>query len=388
MFTTKYKPNTIQEFIGNKETVLSFIRWILNWDAKNTSSKCALISGKNGIGKTLLVDLLFQKLDFNVINLSIDDERDKEHIKQVIMPLLKMKKTVDKQENCLLVSDIDGGGDYGFISCLLDCIKESEIPVICICDDRYDQSIKPILHYCRDMKLTPPTYNEVYPLLYKIIMEEKIKINKSELEKIYEESGGDIRYILNTLQMFIKKKDMHKDIQNSNIFEIAGKLLSLETGLEDKIRYYKMAEDLNMLMIQENYISSTIPHNDERKRVQNITYEADAMSDSDILASTYNFELMPYIVESALRATSKCSKRGQIKFPQFLGRISTINKNKREKVNYETMNNETKVKKSAVKKVKEKKVKEPKPVKEKKEKPPKPVKEKKVKEPKPVKEKK
>jgi hypothetical protein len=139
-----------------------------------------------------------------------------------------MKKTFNDQENCLVISDVDGVADYGFISLIIECIKESEVPIICICDNRYDLNIKPILSFCVDMKLTPPSYEEVYPLLYKIIVEEKIKINKKELFKLYEESNGDIRYMLNTLQLFIKKKDMHKDIQNTNIFEIANKLLSLE----------------------------------------------------------------------------------------------------------------------------------------------------------------
>jgi hypothetical protein len=39
---------------------------------------------------------------------------------------------------------------------------------------------------------------------------------------------------------------MHKDIQHFNMFEIASKLLSLETDVEEKIRYYKMAEDMNI----------------------------------------------------------------------------------------------------------------------------------------------
>jgi replication factor C subunit 1 len=127
--------------------------------------------------------------DFNIINLSIDDDRDKETINKTIKPLLKTKKTFDGKENALVVSDIDSsGGDYGFISCLTECIKETEIPIICICDDRYSQNIKPILNYCYDVKLTKPTYDEVYVLIYKVVTAEKIKISKSRVDKLYEQS--------------------------------------------------------------------------------------------------------------------------------------------------------------------------------------------------------
>ena len=38
---------------------------------------------------------------------------------------------------------------------------------------------------------------------------------------------------------------------------------------------------------------------------------------------------------STINAASKCNKKIIIKFPQFLGRISTMNKNKKNKINYE-----------------------------------------------------
>ena len=41
--------------------------------------------------------------------------------------------------------------DLSMIKKLADCIKETCIPIICICDDRYSQNIKPILNYCVDL---------------------------------------------------------------------------------------------------------------------------------------------------------------------------------------------------------------------------------------------
>lgn len=335
MFAVKYRPKTIEEFIGNKSIIIPFIRWLLEWDYTNKKIKCALVSGVNGIGKSLLVELILKKHDYNIINLSIDDERDKEYINKTIKPLLRTQKTFNGQENCLVVSDIDMGGDYGFMSSLVECIKESQIPIICICDDRYSQNIKPILSYCYDIKLAKPKYDEVYPLIYKVVTTENIKTSKKAVDKLYEQSNGDIRFILNNLQLGLKKGDTSKNIQSTNIFEIAGKLLSLETELEDKIRYYWMADDINTLMIQENYINSTITTRDEIKRLENIAYSADALSDVDLIDTVFNFEMATYVALNTIRATTKCTKKGQVKFPQFLGKTSTINKNKREKVNYE-----------------------------------------------------
>jgi hypothetical protein len=71
--------------------------------------------------------------------------------------------------------------------------------------------------------------------------------------------------------------------------------------------------------------------------------------------------LSPYVAINTIKATSKCNKKGFIKFPQFLGRTSTMNKNKKEKINIDEVNllgEKPKVTKATTSKPKE--VKEPK----------------------------
>jgi DNA polymerase III delta prime subunit len=333
MYTTKYRPNKIEDFVGNKQLVQPFIRWLLEWNPQDKKSKCALVSGVNGVGKSLFIDLILRKHDYNIIELACDDDRDKNYIGEFIKPLLKTKRTFNGQENALVVSDIDSsGGDYGFISALVDCIKDTCIPIICICDDRYSQNIKPILNYCLDFKLTKPCYDDVYRLIYKVVTTEGIKISKQSVDKLYEQSNGDIRSILNTLQLGTKKTDTSKNIQNLSIFDTTGQLFSQENSIDEKQRYYWMSQDIHTLMIQENYISNTLTTKDDVKRLENISYSADSLSDSDILETVFDFELSSYVALNTIKATSKCNKKGFVKFPQFLGRTATINKNKRDKV--------------------------------------------------------
>jgi replication factor C subunit 1 len=336
MYTVKYRPNKLGDFVGNKNIIQPFVQWLLEWDPNNKKAKCALFSGVNGVGKSLLVELILKRHDYNIINLSIDDDKDKETINLTIKPLLRTKKTFDGQENCLVVSDIDcTGGDYGFISTLTDCIKETQIPIICICDDRYSQNIKPILNYCLDFKLAKPSYDDIYRLVYKVVTTENIKISKQGIDKLYEQANGDIRFILNSLQLGLKKSDTSKNIQSSNIFDTTGKLFSKETSLDDKVKYYWMANDIHTLMVQENYVNNTLTTNNDVTRLENISYSADSLSDADLFDSVFDFELSSYVALNTIKATSKCNKKGMVKFPQFLGRVSTMNKNKRDKLDYE-----------------------------------------------------
>ena len=328
-FTTKYRPNTLRGFIGNKNVIRPFIKWLLEWDSNNKKTKCALISGLNGIGKSLLTELIHYKHDFNIIHLSIEN---KETISKLIKPLLKTKKTIDGQDNVLVVSDVDSGSVS--IASIVECIKETHIPIICICDDRYSQNIKPILNYCIDIKMRKPSYDDVYPLIYKVVTSEQIKIGKPSVDKLYEQSNGDIRYILNTLQLgWVKKCDTSKNIQSSNIFDTTGQLFSQENNIDEKLKYYWMSPDIHTLMVHENYINNTLNSANELKRLENLASSAESLCDVDVLENSLHFELAPYIAFNTIYATSKCSKRGFVKFPQLLGKISTMNKKRKQSEN-------------------------------------------------------
>jgi replication factor C subunit 1 len=364
MFTTTYRPKKIEDFVGNKQHIQPFIQWLLEWDANDKKKKCALVSGVCGIGKSLFIDLMLKKHDYNAINLELDDERDKEYMNTVIKPLIKTRKTFDGQENVLVVSDIDCGGDYGFISSLTECIKTCSIPIICICDNRYDQSIKPILNYCVDFKMTKPAYQDVYRLVYNVVVKEKIRIKESEIKELYEQSNGDIRFVLNTLQFGSRKGN--KNIQSTNIFDTTAKLFSMDETIDSKYEAYWLCNELHPLMVQENYINNTFAVTNQVRKLENLAYSADALSDVDLF-DTYvnmpNWEFEPHVALNTIKATSKCNKKGMVKFPQFLGRISTMYKNRREKLNYEDVQFFDKPKKTPdpkPKKEKEPKIKEPK----------------------------
>jgi hypothetical protein len=177
----------------------------------------------------------------------------------------------------------------------------------------------------------------MYRLIYKVVTTEQIRISKQAIDKLYEESNGDIRFILNTLQLGVKNGNTSKNIQSSNIFDTTGKLFSMDLNIDDKLRYYWMSHDIHTLMIHENYINNTLSSRDDVKRLENIAYSADSLSDADLIESVFDFTLSSYVAINTVKATSKCNKKSMIKFPQFMGRVSTMNKNKKSKLDYNSV---------------------------------------------------
>jgi replication factor C subunit 1 len=331
MYTSKYRPTTIENFIGNIDAVNNIKKWLDEWP-KN--SKCILIHGSTGIGKSLLAELILKKYNYNIIELNTEDEKNKDEMKNYV----KITKMVNGQLNALIINDIECMSDHGFLSTLSECIKETKIPIICTCMNKYEQSIKPIVKVCAEVKMWNPFYNDVKPLLLKIITSEKIKIKDTEMKALYDESNGDIRFMLNTLQLNLKNTNSIKNIENVNIFDTTGKLLDMDLSIEKKWDTYMLNVDLHNLMIQENYINNLLISRDEVVKLENMAYSADALSDADLfdkhIHEDVNWELFPYVVSSTINATIKCNKKAPIKFSQFLGKISITNKNKRDKLDY------------------------------------------------------
>jgi replication factor C subunit 1 len=50
-------------------------------------------------------------------------------------------------------------GDRGGISSIIQMIKQTKIPIICICNDRHSQSIRTLAGYCYDIKFHKPNKN-------------------------------------------------------------------------------------------------------------------------------------------------------------------------------------------------------------------------------------
>jgi replication factor C subunit 1 len=340
MLSQRYKPSDISGIVGNKKNIDAIQQWILSIETnvKNTK-KCLLISGNSGIGKTLSIEVILKSLKYNIVDLNSDDERDKEYIKGNIKPMLQVVKTVFGKKNALVVNDLDCLSDHGFISALIDCIKDTKIPIICTCNDRYNQAFKTFATYCEDIKFRNPSTTEIYNFINPIYKKEKILISEVNAKKLIENSNNDVRNTLNNLQLYNHKSEMKfdKDSTQIGIFDMANIMLSQTSDFEKKYKTFWLDSDLSPLMVHENYIANTMKSKNESeanklKNLDDLFAAANCLSNIDLFESDIeatNWELMPYIAVNCISATANCHTKTQIKFPTFLAKTSTKGKNKR-----------------------------------------------------------
>jgi DNA polymerase III delta prime subunit len=332
----KYKPTKFSEIIGNKTAIQTLGRWLLTWSA---SSACALVSGPCGIGKTLSIELLIKQPEYNVMEVNTDDERNESFITQKVAPFVKTIKNVWGKSNILVVNDVDVSNDNGFIGALCKCVKETKIPIILTCNDRYEPKIKPLAALCTDIKFFKPTSAEICKYITEIVKKElnttRLTTHQNQLiQTATETAEGDVRNAIMSAEFSLitvppaKSKSSQqqqqqqpkgkKDTHKTNIFEVTTDFMSQLTDFVDKVDLFHMENDLMPLMVHENYPLNIMRTKTKLEELYHLSFASAAMSD---------YDLLPYECEdiSIIRATNVCHPK-KINFTGYLGKMSSKTK--------------------------------------------------------------
>jgi len=65
----------------------------------------------------------------------------------------KNGKVAARKKRCIVMDEVDGmgAGDRSGMAELIQMIKNSHVPIICICNDRQAQKIRSLVPYCMDL---------------------------------------------------------------------------------------------------------------------------------------------------------------------------------------------------------------------------------------------
>jgi len=334
LLVDKYRPKTVADIIGHKDHVQQITAWIRDWVTKcnaKSEQKGLLITGPPGIGKSSTVHLLIKSLGFHVVEYNASDVRSVSML-QGIMAL-----GIKRLRNEIIVMDeVDGlasGKERGGVGTLADIIRTSTVPIICIAND-LSPKLKPLQSACLCLKFHRPVKSTIAAAVFAIAKKEGIAIGKAELETMCEESGNDIRSILNTLDFHrdhtvdgFNKKDA---LLRLDAFSATQRLLSPVA----KVRSIADAEalvyvDYSMvpLMVQEAYAhaSTTV---DELERASELLSHGDLLQTA--VWKTQDWSLLPLHVFNTVAVSKTVTGPAPFNiFPQILGKMSKKSKHAR-----------------------------------------------------------
>ena len=78
---------------------------------------------------------------------------------------------------------------------LISLIKSTKIPIICICNDKQNQKMRSLVHYCYDLIVPRPTTDQIKAAMLRICCREGLQIPNNALEEMIVASGHDVRQV-------------------------------------------------------------------------------------------------------------------------------------------------------------------------------------------------
>ena len=207
LWVEKYRPKKIEEVTGNDEAKVLFIEWLKN---KRHTKKAVLLYGPAGVGKTTLVMAAAKEFNFIVIEMNASDTRSEKAINAVAKPATAYKSldsfsdgTNKSIGNILFLDEVDGiagNEDRGGVNAILKIVEKSLVPVIMAANDPDIGKLRPLKKVSLLVRFQQVRIPLIIALLQKICLLEHVKAEFEALERIAQNSRGDVRSAINDLQ--------------------------------------------------------------------------------------------------------------------------------------------------------------------------------------------
>lgn len=252
----KYRPassNCIIGQQGERSPMNQLSKWLNNWHENQSKRfgkqipknkgkynetgaayKCALISGPPGVGKTLTACLVSRESGFDLLEYNASDARSRKFLNEMLNESFSNNSVVSvKCKRLLLMDEIDAMlGDRGGLTELIDLIKSTRVPIICICNNRNNEKIRNLANFCFDLKFSRPRIDQIKKALLPVCSEEGIRIKPDALSELIFGCQQDVRQLLNNLSM----------IRTDNQY---GAVIDLDQARKDVVRSRKTSVKIN-----------------------------------------------------------------------------------------------------------------------------------------------
>ena len=190
MFTEKYKPKKIKEIIGNKSQIKEIENWL------NKPEKALFVYGKNGTGKSIAIELLAKKYNFELIKSYANEKRGYKELQKTIFESIKQQSLI-KKNKLIVIDDIEL---IDSTKAIIEIIKTSKFPVVIIGTNPYESKLHVLRKYCKLIKFNSIRTEQIKNFLVKICIKENIKFEEKASNQLSRMCDGDLRACLNDLE--------------------------------------------------------------------------------------------------------------------------------------------------------------------------------------------
>ncbi|MEM2117442.1 MAG: replication factor C large subunit [Candidatus Bathyarchaeia archaeon] len=343
-WTLKYKPKSLAEVVGNKESIEKFVEWVKSWEKGVPKKRAAFLYGPPGVGKTVTVEAFANDFKMELVEKNASDYRTEDAVKR-FAGLASQFGSLFGGKRIVLLDELDGltgTADRGGVKAITDIVKTAQCPVVLIANNVYDPRFTNLRVFCLLIEFKKPPAGEVAKHLKRICSLEGIQADENALKFIAQRSEGDVRSAVNDLQALAqgKKRLTYEDVswlgyrdRQDTIFNVLRMILYGKTCVGAKQAADMADIDVDMLFewIYENAPAHlTDPHD--------LAKAMDALSMADVyrgrIRLTQDWSFMRYVIDyltaGVAMARQNTKVHGWIPF-KFPERIQMLSRSKAER---------------------------------------------------------
>jgi len=263
LFTEKYRPDTLEGYIGNDDFKSSLQQWIDSNDIPHL-----LLTGGAGTGKTTAAKLIINNIDCDSLYINCSDENGIDTIRDKVKSFasaasFKPQKVVIMDEADFLTINAQAA--------LRNIIETYSLNTRFVFTCNYiERIIDPIQSRTVVFELTPPSMQDVAFKCVEILDLEEITYTKADLVRIVKQTYPDIRKTLNLLQSSLKNGELVESRTITNFKQTSDQVIEL----------LKTKNIKNFTTIRQLVMDSNIRDYNELYRV--LFERADEFTDSAI----------------------------------------------------------------------------------------------------------
>jgi replication factor C large subunit len=337
-WTQKYKPQTLNEIVGNRDAKQQFLSWLKSWSNGIPKKRAALLHGSPGVGKTVTIEISAKELNMELIEKNASDYRTADAIKR-FAGLASQYATLFGGKRLILLDEVDGIAgreDRGGVRELTKILKTTQSPVVLTANDAYNPRFSTIRKYCLVIEFKKPTIREGVSNLKRICAKEGIAADEEALKFIVERAGRDVRSAVNDLQALAqgKKSITKEDVawlssrdRKEVIFDVVRTILYSKDSWEAKKAVSSADVDPDMLF---NWIYENTPYHitDPHDLVKAMDYLALADIYRKRIRETQYWTLLKYVIDfmssgvAVSRQRTKSSGWIPFRFPEKIRMLS------------------------------------------------------------------
>jgi replication factor C large subunit len=250
LWVEKYRPQKIDDVIGNEEAKATFVEWL---KSRRRKKKAILLYGPPGVGKTALVNAASNEFGFRIIEMNASDTRTEKAINKVARPATSFVGldtfSTGGKGNLLFLDEVDGVAgreDRGGIGAIVKIVTNSRVPVIMAANDPDLQKIRPLKKVCVLVRFHQVRIPLIIEALRRICRMEHVEAEFEALERIAQNSKGDMRSAINDLQS-LSEVGKVLTLQDTMILSARNKNIGMEETLRSFFSVKSLAEAENLL---------------------------------------------------------------------------------------------------------------------------------------------